>query len=105
MFNVDLKWYFNKDRINYIVKEYLGCDNDYILDNLDFIYQVIDTVYYIIDKYKNDKRNIQYIFESDYIEGRASDNINNNWENIEDIYTDLKYIENVNGIIVYEEVK
>lgn len=88
MFNVDLKWHLDKERINYICKEYLGIEDDYILSNLDFIYDVIKSVYSIIDKYKNDKRNIQYIFECDYEEGRAGENTN--------------FIENVNGIVVYE---
>ena len=104
MFNVDLKWHLNKDKINYIIKDYLGCEDSYILDNLEFIGQIVNNIYYIINKYKNDKRNIQYIFECDYMDGRASDNINEDLEefSIEKLYNDLKYIENVNGIIVYE---
>ena len=48
MYNKDLKWNFQKDRINYIVREYLGCSKDFILEDLDFIYNVIDTCYKII---------------------------------------------------------
>ena len=88
------KAHLDKNKINYIVREYLGCETEYILDNLDFIYQLIDDIYKVIDKYKNDTRNIQYIFESDYEVGRASDN-----------YDNVRYLENFNGIIVYEKVE
>ena len=91
MYNKDLKWHFQKDRINYIVKEYLGCSNDFILEDLDFTYNIIDTCYKIIEKYENDKRNIHYIFMSDYEEGRASDN-----------YDNINFLEDFSGIYVYE---
>ena len=84
-------WHLQREHIDYIVKSYLGCENEYILDNLEFIYNVIDNVYKIIDKYKNDERNIQYIFMSDYEEGRASDN-----------YDNIKFLEDFSGIYVYE---
>ena len=90
MYGVDLKWHFQKERINYIIKEYLGCEEDYLIQNLDFTYNIIDSVYKIIKKYKNDKRNIHYIFMSDYEEGRASDD-----------YNSIEFLENFNGIYVY----
>ena len=89
--NNQIKAHFQENRINYIVREYLGCDNDFIVDNLDFSYQIIDSIFKIIDKYGKDTRNIEYIFESDYEEGRASDD-----------YSKLRLLEDFNGIYVYE---
>lgn len=89
--NSQIKIHFQKNRIKYIVMEYLGCDRDYIIDNLDFVYQIIDSVYKIIDKYGEDTRNIEYIFMCDYEEGRASDDYNN-----------INFLEDFDGIYVYE---
>lgn len=86
-----MKKHLEKKNINYIMKEYLGCESDYILENLDFTHQVIDIVYKIIDIYGKVDKNIQYIFQCDYEEGRAHDN-----------YNDIEVLDNINGIVVYE---
>jgi hypothetical protein len=82
---------FDKYKIGYIITEYLGCDRDFIIENLKFISEVIQDVFDIIDKYKEDTRNIEYIFSADYEEGRASDD-----------YSRINFIEDYNGICVYE---
>ena len=82
---------FDKDKIGYIITEYLGCDRDFIVENLKFISEIMQDVFDIIDKYREDTRNIEYIFMSDFQENRASDD-----------YSKIRLLEDFNGIYVYE---
>ena len=84
------KWYFQKENITRIMKEYLGFEDDYILDNLKEVYDVITNVYNIINDYKDYEKNVEFIMQKDYEDGRASDN-----------YYKINLISDYNGVYVY----
>lgn len=84
------KWYFQKENITRIIKEYLGFEDDYILDNLKEVYDVITNVYNIINDYRDYEKNVEFIMQKDYEDGRASDN-----------YYNINLISDYNGIYVY----
>lgn len=84
------KWYFQKENITRIMKEYLGFEDDYILNNLKEVYDVITRVYSIIDDYKDYEKNVEFIMQKDYEDGRASDN-----------YYNINLISDYSGIYVY----
>lgn len=79
---------FNIEKIDKIVKEYLGISEEY-LEFIDYD-RLINDIKYIINKYKHEDK-IGYILQADYEENRHG--------------VKAKQIENVNGIIVYKEVK
>ena len=75
--------------MDYIIKEYLGLNDEY-LDMID-VNILKQDIEYIINKYSNS--NIDYILISDFELGIASDN-----------YEDIIVLENKNGLIVYKKV-
>lgn len=78
--------HLNYKNIDYIIKEYLGLSDEYIsLIDIDVLKQDIK---YIINKYNN----VDYMLESDFELGFASDDYNN-----------IKVLENKNGIIIYKK--
>lgn len=90
---------FNYDNIEYIITEYLGIDKDTFIEFFDT--RLFNDIHYIIDKYKEDKRNIEYMLESDYRLGYASDKFTSS-NKLTEMYKDIKFIENRNGIIIYK---
>lgn len=79
--------HLNYKNIDYIIREYLGLSEEYIkMIDIDILKQDIK---YIINKYID----IDYMLESDFELGFASDNYNN-----------IEVLENKNGIIVYKKV-
>lgn len=83
------KMQFNKDNMNEIIREYLGISNEYL--KYFNIAELEHNIIMIIDKYINDKRDIEYILESDIM--YASDN-----------EKDIQVLEMINGIVVYENL-
>lgn len=82
-----MKRHLDYKNIDYIIKEYLGLSDEYIsLIDIDILKQDIK---YIINKYNN----VDYMLESDFELGFASDDYNN-----------IKVLENKNGIIIYKKV-
>lgn len=89
-----MKRHLNYKNIDYIIKEYLGLSDEYLsMIDSDMLKQDIK---YIINKYGN----IDYILESDFELGYASDNFDRNNRT----YKDIIVLENKNGIIVYKKV-
>ena len=88
------KRHLDHNELDYIISEYLGLSKEYLsLVNIDTIK---NDVKYIIDKYGNN--NIEYILTADFEVGYASDN----FDNITRTYSNIKVLEDVNGIIVYK---
>ena len=86
--------HLNYKNIDYIIKEYLGLSDEYLsMIDIDMLKQDIK---YIINKYSN----IDYMLESDFELGFASDNFDRNNRT----YKDIIVLENKNGIIVYKKV-
>lgn len=91
---------FNYDNNKYIITEYLGIDRDTFIKQ--FNTSLFNDIYYIINKYKEDKRNIEYMLESNYRLGYVGNKfIPSN--KLTEMYKDIKFIENRNGIIVYSQ--
>lgn len=89
-----MKRHLNYKNIDYIIKEYLGLSDEYLsMIDIDMLKQDIK---YIINKYGN----IDYILESDFDLGYASDN----FDRISRTYKDIIVLENKNGIVVYKKV-
>ena len=89
-----MKRHLNYKNIDYIIKEYLGLSDEYLsMIDSDMLKQDIK---YIINKYGN----IDYILESDFDLGYASDNFDRNNRT----YKDIIVLENKNGIVVYKKV-
>ena len=89
-----MKRHLNYKNIDYIIKEYLGLSDEYLsMIDSDMLKQDIK---YIINKYSN----IDYILESDFDLGFASDNFDRNNRT----YKDIIVLENKNGIVVYKKV-
>ena len=87
---LESRFYLDKTQMNRILFEYLGIHKE----DFDIFFnkeQLEKDINFIIDKYANDTRKIQYILESDI--QYAYDN-----------EKDIRIIENVNGIIVYEDL-
>ena len=84
-----MKFYFDKEQLERIKKEYLGLDTEYLkmINEKQLEKDILTT----IDKYKNDTRKVEYILESD---------LRYAYDNEEDI----RVLENINGIIVYENL-
>lgn len=91
---------FDYNNKEYIITEYLGIDKDTFKEFFDT--SIFNDINNIINDYKEDKRNIEYMLESDFRVGYASDNFTYS-NDITKMYKDIKFIKNVNGIIVYEE--
>lgn len=90
------KRHFNKNEITYILYEYLGINKE--MESIYFnMEQLKKDIEYIISMYKNDNRHIEYMLESDFELGFASDNFDRNIGK----YTDIDILENKNGIIIY----
>lgn len=86
--------HLNYKNMDYIIKEYLGLSDEYInMIDIDMLKQDIK---YIISKYSN----VDYMLESDFELGFASDNFNKDNRT----YKDIIVLENKNGIIVYKKV-
>ena len=86
--------HLNYKNIDYIIKEYLGLSDEYLaMLDVDMLKQDIA---YIINKYND----IDYMLESDFELGFASDNFDRNNRT----YKDIIVLENKNGIIVYKKV-
>ena len=82
------------NNMNYIIKEYLGLSDEYLsMIDIDMLKQDIA---YIINKYND----IDYMLESDFELGFASDNFDRNNRT----YKDIIVLENKNGIIIYKKV-
>lgn len=82
-----MKRHLDYKNIDYIIKEYLGLSDEYIsLIDIDILKQDIK---YIINKYND----VDYMLDSDFELGFASDDYNN-----------IKVLENKNGIIIYKKV-
>lgn len=85
-----IPFYFDKGQMGRIIYEYLGLSEEYI--KMIDLEQLKKDINFVIDKYINDTRKIQYILESD---------IQYAYDNEEDI----NILENVNGVVVYEDLK
>ena len=81
-----MKRHLDYENIDYIIREYLMLSDEYI--SLLDIDMLKENIKYIINKYNN----VDYMLESDFELGLASDN-----------YDDIKILENKNGLIIYKE--
>ena len=86
--------HLNYNNMDYIIKEYLGLSDEYLgMLDIDTLKQ---DIVYIINKYND----IDYMLESDFELGFASDN----FDRKSGTYKDIIVLENKNGIIVYKKV-
>lgn len=84
-----IPFYFDKQQMGKIIYEYLGLSEEYI--KMIDLEQLKKDINFVIDKYINDTRKIKYILESDIM--YACDN-----------KEDINILENINGVIVYEDL-
>lgn len=92
----------NFDRI---LNEYLGIDKDYIKTDSgkEMLKNTKKAVKKICEKYKG--QDIEYIFESDYIVGRAS-GLPYYYDTSYPLainYMDVEFVEDIDGIVVYRK--
>lgn len=85
-----MREHFDSNKMFTIIRQYLGICEECLKEFFNEK-QLTSDILYIIHKYKNDKRDIQYILESDIMYAYDKEE-------------DIKILENVNGIIVYENL-
>lgn len=80
------KMQFDKKQYGKIINEYLGLSEEY-LEHID-ISKLKKDIETIIDKYINDKRDLDYILKQDIMYANSN----------------IKTIETINGITIYENL-
>lgn len=92
------KWYLDYNNVDKIIKDYLLVNEFSGLE----IKSLKKDIKKVCDKY-GDRKDIDYILESDYIFGRANDYYEYNTQSPLGIkYDNIELIDNINGIVVYK---